>query len=157
MTNNQNRPRPDILFYIELSVIIGLLLFYASSTYKRNFIWKDNLSLWTDVVNKSPAKARPRNYLGLAYFENSLIDKAIIQYKQCISLNPFYSNAYSNLGVAYFKKGLVDRAITYFKYAIKISPDHADAHYNLGIAYGEKGLTDEAYSEMRKGMELRLR
>ncbi len=141
--------------WIELIVLISLVLTYGWATYQRNFVWKDDLSLWSDGVKKSPIKARVYNYLGLAYHKAGDMDNAILQYKKSLSLNPFYADAHNNIGISYFYKGLIDKAITHFKHAIEIDPSHPDAHYNLGVAYGEKGLTDQAYEEMRKGIELR--
>lgn len=140
--------------WIELLLLISLVLTYGLATYQRNFVWKDGLSLWSDNVKKSPAKARVYNYSGLAYHKVGDMDSAILQYKKSLSLDPFNIEAHINLGVSYFHKGLVDKAIINFKHAIEISPNNADAHYNLGVAYGEKGLTDQAYEEMRKGIEL---
>lgn len=138
----------------EVVVFIGLVLAYSWATYQRNLIWKDDLSLWSDNVKKSPAKARVYNYSGLACHKIGDMDNAILQYKKSLSLNPFYADAHNNIGISYFDKGLTDKAISHFKHAIKVDPFHADAHYNLGVAYGEKGLIDLAYVEMHKGIEL---
>jgi tetratricopeptide (TPR) repeat protein len=152
----KNRKNPEWLNIgqMEIVIFISLALIYGSATYQRNSTWKDDLTLWSDIVKKSPDKARPYNYLGLAYHKKKLEDKAIEQFKKSISLSPFYANAHVNLGVSYFETGHTDKAIGQFKHAIQIKPKHADAHYNLGIAYGEKGMIEEAYSEMRKGMKL---
>jgi tetratricopeptide (TPR) repeat protein len=145
------------LRHIELIVVISFLAFCCCATYQRNFVWKDDLSLWSDIVKKSPFKARVYNYMGLAYNKAGELDNAIIQYKKSLSLDPYYADAHNNIGISYYNKGLTDMAITHFIHAIEINPFHANAHYNLGIAYGEKGLTDKAYEEMRKGIELRKR
>ncbi len=137
-----------------ICIFIILILLLSAGTYKRNLVWKNAYTLWSDVVQKSPNKARPRNYLGLAYFEKGLLDEAIIQYKECLSIDPSFANAHNNMGRAYFDKGLVDQAITDFQNAIRIKPSHADAHYNLGVAYGEKGLINQAFREMRLGQKL---
>jgi tetratricopeptide (TPR) repeat protein len=145
------------LRFIESAVFIVFILTYGLATYQRNFVWRDNLSLWSDIVKKSPFKARAYDYLGLAYQKAGDLDNAILQYRKSLSLNPFYADVHNNIGIAYFEKGLVDNAISHFKHAIEINPYHADAHYNLGIAYGKKGLIDKAYEEMRRGIELRNR
>jgi hypothetical protein len=49
---------PIVLF----SVVILLL---AAASFARNGIYHEDLRLWQDVVEKSPAKARPRYQLGL--------------------------------------------------------------------------------------------
>jgi superkiller protein 3 len=143
--------------WIETAIIIVLVVIFGWASEQRNSLWKDKILFWSDVVEKSPGKARPFNYLGLTYHRKGFEDKAISSFKRSISLDPYYANAYVNLGVSYFETGLTDRAIAQFKHAIQIKPNHADAHYNLGIAYGEKGMMEEAYSEMRKGMKLQKR
>ena len=42
--------------YVEFLVLVSLVLLFATATYQRNLIWKDDLSLWSDVVKKSPTK-----------------------------------------------------------------------------------------------------
>jgi tetratricopeptide (TPR) repeat protein len=145
------------LRWVEQLVFVCLILVFGFATYQRNLIWKDDLTLWSDNVRKSPAKARVYDYLGLAYQKAGDLDKAIQQYRKSLSLDPFYADAHNNIGIAYFDKGLVDNAITHFKHAIEIDPSHADAHYNLGVAYGEKGLIGPAYEEMLTGIRLRRR
>ena len=54
------------LIYIESVVLVSLLLVFAAAAYQRNFIWKNDLSLWSDVVKKSPGKVRPHDYMGIA-------------------------------------------------------------------------------------------
>lgn len=153
----QTEPIKHIKRYIEFFVLIFVISTYGWSTYERNFVWKDDLSLWSDIAKKSPDKARVYNYLGLAYHKVGDLDNAILQYKKGLSLNPFEIEAHINLGVSYFDKGLLDKAITHFKHVIEINPNNADAHYNIGIAYGSKGEYDLAYEEIRKGIELRKR
>ncbi len=154
MKKNQHLSKQGALAWIETAVVIVLVIIYGWAAGQRNSLWKDKVLFWSDVVKKSPGKARPYNYLGLTYHRKGLEDEAISSFKKSISLNPYYANAHVNLGVSYFETGHTDKAIGQFKHAIQIKHKHADAHYNLGIAYGEKGMMEEAYSEMRKGMKL---
>src|SRR3989304_5408453 len=38
------------------------------AAYQRNLVWKDGVTLWRDVVGKSPLKARTYFNLGLVFF-----------------------------------------------------------------------------------------
>ena len=134
-----------IFWVIELSIFVFIIIFNSLGTFRRNKIWKEGATLWPDVVKKSLKKARPHNYLGLAYKEKGDLGAAVKEYKMALKLDPMYTNAYVNLGVSYFELGKVDESITAFKHAIRFAPNHADAHYNLGIAYGEKGMIKEAF------------
>lgn len=141
--------------YIEFAVVLIVLLMYGLTAHQRNFIWNNDISLWTDVVKKSPFKARAHNNLGLAYHKKGDLDTAIMHYKNGLKINPFSANLHNDIGISYYDKGLKEDAILHFKHAIEINPLHDNAHYNLGIAYGEKGMLDRAYEEMRISMDLK--
>ncbi|MDP2279452.1 MAG: tetratricopeptide repeat protein, partial [Nitrospirota bacterium] len=143
--------------WVELIALISLLLTYGWAAYQRNFIWKDDLSLWSDVVKKSPNKARGHNEVGMSYYERQMPDEAIPFFKKSLSLNPGYAIAHNNLGLCFLANGWVDPAIDEFKQAIQADPFHGMYHINLGIAYWEKGLSDLANKEMQLGKELRRR
>jgi tetratricopeptide (TPR) repeat protein len=136
--------------------IAGILIIslYAYATYTRNNVWQDKISMWEDVVKKSPSKERAYNNLAMAYRTQGLIDKAIEHYKIAIKLNPDYADTYNNLGAAYNTKGLYDEAIQQWKHAIRLKPDFAQAYNNLGIAFNNKGLPDEAIAYYRESLEI---
>ena len=152
-----NRKTKMDVRYLEVAVVITLLLIYGYLSIQRNCLWKDNVSLWLDVVKKSPHKARVYQYLGLAFHHAGDFDRAISEYKNSLSLNPLQTDVHNNIGVSYYYKGEVDKAISHFRHAIKINPFDANAHYNLGIAYGDKGLFDLAHEEIQKGLTLQKR
>ena len=63
----QIEPIKQIKQYIEFIMLITLLLLCGWATYQRNFTWKDDFTLWSDVAKKSPEKYRTHNNLGFAY------------------------------------------------------------------------------------------
>lgn len=143
---------------IEALVVLSLLVIavvLTGATYARNTVWKDEVTLWEDVVSKSPNKARGQNNLGVAYKSLGLIEKAIKQYQITIRLNPNSQKAYNNLGAAYHDQNLNDKAIKYFKIAIQLKPDFIEAHYNLGIAYISNGLAEKAIEHFKIAIKLR--
>jgi tetratricopeptide (TPR) repeat protein len=139
--------------FVSFLVVIPLAL--SAATYSRNTVWINKISLWEDVVKKSPAKARGHNNLGNTYADNGFYDKAIEHYEKAISLKPDYAEAYNNLGNAYKNKGLTDKALEHFRTAIKLEHYYAEAHKNLGITYGAKGLTDKAIEHFRIALKMK--
>jgi Tfp pilus assembly protein PilF len=141
-------------------VVVSFLVFaplvLSAATYARNTVWKSDISLWEDVVIKSPQKARGHYNLGGAYESNNLIDKAIEQYRIAVRLKPDLEVAHNNLGTAYRAKGFIDKAIEQYRIALKLTPGYAEAHNNLGNAYLSKGLTDKAIGEYRIAVRLKL-
>lgn len=120
--------------WIELIVVISLVLIFGWATYQRNFIWKDNLTLWSDVVKKSPNKARGHNNLGIAYSSRGLIDRAVEHYLIAIKLNPDYPEAHYNLGITYIR--LSDRASALREYEMlkNLDPQLANKLFSI-ISY----------------------
>ncbi len=141
---------------VEVFVLICLITVFGGAAYQRNIVWKDDLSLWSDVVKKSPRKDRPYNNLGQAYLGNREFYQAIPFLKESLRLNPYFSYAHYNLGIAYQGIGLYDEAITEYQKALygTRQPYFAKVHNNLGVCYFIKGRTDMAIEEFKQAIEI---
>jgi tetratricopeptide (TPR) repeat protein len=141
------RFKKEIMRKVAISFLVVVPLVLSAATYSRNAVWKSKISLWEDVVKKSPAKARGNNNLGNAYRDKGLIDKAIVHYKIALKLDPGYAPAYNNIGNAYMGKGLLDKAIEHSKIGLKLDPDSALGWSSFkpilkcSIAFSNKPLT----------------
>lgn len=62
---------------IAISILVLIPLIFSYATYKRNIVWASNVSLWTNVVRKSPLKERGHTNLGNTYKRKGLTDKTI--------------------------------------------------------------------------------
>jgi Tfp pilus assembly protein PilF len=128
-------------------------LAYSMLAYNRNFVWKDEFTLWNDAVCKSPGKERPYNNRGNAYLHKGSIDQALSDYNRALEIDPGYANAYNNRGNAYLQKGDIGQAIFNYNEALKINPGYADAYNNRGNACAEKNNLDQAVSDYSKAIE----
>ncbi len=133
-------------------VIIVLAL--AAATFSRNMVWHDRLSLWQDVVDKSPNKGRGYNDLGNAYNRAGMLDKAEAAYRKGLSLSPDNYDAHNDLGIVYAKQKRIDDAIEQFNKALALDPGYARPHSNLGIIYAGMNRTKEAIDEFSKAIAL---
>jgi len=94
------------------------------------------------------------NNLGKTYSEMGKLDRALIELKKALSINPYYEGAHFNLGNVYLKKGLITEAIDEYKKALEINPNNAKTHTILGNAYTKKRMLDEAISEHKKALAI---
>jgi tetratricopeptide (TPR) repeat protein len=133
-----------------VAILAVIVLALAGSTYARNVLWKDKVSLWEDVVSKSPNSSRGYNNLGIAYYEKGRNDEAIRMYEHAIALNPRYLDAYMNLGVSYAVTGRLDAAIEKFSAVVEKDPKNDDAYLNLGRAYSDLRRPHEAIEYFRR-------
>jgi tetratricopeptide (TPR) repeat protein len=153
MTNDQNRFNFLALRWVELLVIVAILLLSGWTTHQRNLVWKDEFSLWSDVVKKSPDKARPHNQLGVVLTDNGKYDEAIAEITHAISINP-HPKRYVAIGNAYIEKGLLDLALAQYYKALSLKPDFFEVYVNIGNVYVKKGLIDQAIAEYKEAVTL---
>jgi len=133
-------------------LVVGLsvtVLLLSGATYARNRVWHSEVSLWEDVVWKSPGKARGHNSLGFALRKKGRLEEAIEHYRIAIQIQPDYVLAHHNLGFAYYASRSYDKAVEQYDHAIRLQPDFAEAHNGLGIVYGEMGLMGKAIEQYR--------
>jgi Tfp pilus assembly protein PilF len=131
--------------------IIGL---YSYGTIDRNPVWRDNYSLFSDTVKKSPDGAKPRNNLGYVLETRGQLDEAIEQYQIALKLRPDYAEASNNLGSAYDKKGWIDKAMEQYQATLMMHPYFTKSRINLGYVFEEKGLLDEAIKQYQVALKL---
>jgi tetratricopeptide (TPR) repeat protein len=127
-----------------VTCFILMTLLIAAAAFTRNSAWDSTISLWEDTIRKSPLKARPRNNLGLAYFNEGRFDDAIKQYAVALQYEPDAFRVHNNIGSAYLVQGHIDKAIEHYEQAVRLRPFHVEAISNLGLAYFRKGDMDEA-------------
>lgn len=117
-----------------IGIIILLTLIFGVLGFARNEVWKTNLSLWTDVVKKSPDKARPHLNLGIAYLENRDLQQSQNYFSKTIELDPECWQAYFNrANVRVFLQDY-QGAIEDLNIFIKQHPELPDPHNSLGKA-----------------------
>jgi protein O-mannosyl-transferase len=124
-------------------VVIGMLVVItvvlSGVSYARNSIWKDDVTLWSDIVRLSPNKSRPYNNLGVAFNHNGQYNRAARYFYKAIQLNPNNAEAYNNLGNTFYKMGFLDASIRQYQAALFLDPYNEDAQYNLSVVMNIKG------------------
>lgn len=136
-------------------VILSMMVAaFGLLTYQRNFVWRDGVSLWSDVVKKSPLKARPHISLAIAYIQDERYDEALAQLNTALALDPNAYKAYNNRGLVFSKKGLYREAINEYDRAIELNPDNPVTYNNRGDAYRELGLDQAAYDDYAQAIRL---
>jgi protein O-mannosyl-transferase len=146
---------PALLTATAQCLLVAACLACCLLTYQRNEDYRSPLTVWSDVVAKTPYNARAHFNLGAFLFGESKLDDAIHEYEEALTFRPDYADAHSMLGYALAEKGLLDEAIRHCREAVKCQPDNAAAHLNLGLALSKKGITDEAIHHYQEALRVR--
>lgn len=143
--------RNQVLGYSFLGLLIVV---YSIMTYLRNEVWQNEITLWEDVVKKSPNKARPHNNLALAYLAEANFEKAVQYFSNSIRIMPEYSIAYHNRAFANMQIGRFEDAVNDFTNYIKIEKKVApDVYLNRGNAYFNAQKYKESITDYTKYLE----
>jgi tetratricopeptide (TPR) repeat protein len=141
------------LWAIVVSAVI--ILFLCTGTYVRNRMWRDSITLWSDVLSKNPQSQRAHSNLGNVLVKQKRFTEAIRHYSEALRIKPDYAKAHYNLGNAMEHQGRLNEAIKHFSEAIRIKPNYTKAHNNMGIALSRQGRFDEAIEHFTETLRLK--
>ena len=137
--------RASITFLCAVTAVIAVL---SSAAFIRNTVWRSEISLWEDVVEKQPYGVRAHSMLGILYQRYGRIDLAIQKFSQAIKIRPSYAEAHVNLGSAYVDQGRLDEGMKEFMIALNLRSlddiDTANLFINIGNCYLKKSMPDRA-------------
>ncbi|MEM9848513.1 MAG: tetratricopeptide repeat protein [Bacteroidota bacterium] len=159
---------------VPLAIVGLVVLLFTAKSFMRNFIWKDNFTLFTTDVYTSPNSAKVQNSAAGALLEAStgvtdeqarlaIVERARGHAEQAIQIHPTYKNAYLLLGNAHNYLKNYDASIRAYEQALQLDENYQEAINNLAITYREAGryhgekLRDAATSiqYLEKALEMR--
>ena len=159
-----------VLFMLEnlsSAAIAGtvVVLIFSGMAFARNHVWESKISLWEDVVRKSPGKGRGYFTLGSAYFTQKGPAEALKLYQKGyntarelssrgLPVDPAFAKVYNDLAIFYAESGKLDGAIEILEEGIQIAPAFVPIYDNLGLFYKRKGNLPKALSLWQKALEL---
>jgi tetratricopeptide (TPR) repeat protein len=102
-----------VLRHAALALLIPVFFCLSYLTVEQTRRWKDDLTLWTYVIDKESTRVLIAYYnRGLAYARTGRIPEAIEDFNMVIALNyQEDSQSYINRGLAFYQVGQIERAI----------------------------------------------
>jgi tetratricopeptide (TPR) repeat protein len=148
-------------FGVVLCLIIGAIFpLLVSLTYARNEVWRSELSLWQDALQKSPNKFRPHVNYGRAlhaawgdvYWEEGNYQQAIALELEAIRLKPDYDAALYQMSRMYRELQQWDNARIYLERLVKrpMNSRFLQAYVDLLDVYLHLGLDDKSRALVKR-------
>jgi protein O-mannosyl-transferase len=135
-------------------LVILIASSYTFLTIQRNSEWRDNFTLLSSDVKKSPSGTRIHHALGLYYRDMGDYETAFGYATRAVELASKNYNAYENLGTIRAYQERYDEAILFYEQAIELNPDFYLAHNNLGLVYSYLGDYDKSLLYLHNAVEL---
>lgn len=133
-------------------IVLGI---YSLTVVKRNTVWRDGYSLWSDVLKKKPNSSNAHHSLGRIYQKTGKLREAIKEYNTALDLSPSNSFALNSIGLLYYEGGEYDDAVRAYKAAIRYYPYEPMYHFNLGRTYAKQFKYKEAIEEYKAALQLK--
>jgi len=128
---------------------LALMLF----TWQRNKVWETEVSLWRDVVKKSPQRAKGYVHLGNSLYRqsgNETLEEQEKLYLKALELDPNVVNGFAELGLIYRRHKRLAEAVSVLRQA-KARPnnDPSYVHNAMALIYKDMHNYKEALNEAR--------
>jgi Tfp pilus assembly protein PilF len=122
-----------------LALLLGTML---AGTIARNRVWRDERSLWADVIEKSPHKARGYFQLGQTYASENTTHAQQL-YERGLEIEPRNPIGHTNLGLILLSAGNTEIAMTHLRTALALGGDRPLVWNNIGVVQLRSGEIEE--------------
>ncbi|NVO02163.1 MAG: hypothetical protein HXX09_05625 [Bacteroidetes bacterium] len=111
-------------------IAIMVLCSYAYGTYQRNSVWKNDETLWYDIIQKSPENPRALMNYGLTLMAKGNYFDAEFYYRKALAIWPNWPYLHINMGILKEATNKNLEAEQYYKSAINNSnANNPDSYY----------------------------
>ncbi|MEZ4218096.1 MAG: hypothetical protein R3E88_16540 [Myxococcota bacterium] len=133
---------------------LPLLAALAAATHVRNRAWRDDATLWADVIAKAPGYAAGYQSLGAVVAERGDLERARALFERGIEVDPDYGGNYAGLGTLAGRSGDAERSVALFERAVALDPLDQFAWMNLGIALGRVGRHADGVAALDRSLAI---
>ncbi|MBI1823804.1 MAG: tetratricopeptide repeat protein [Nitrospirae bacterium] len=138
-------------------LILLVLTLFSLNSYYRNQIWKSEVTLWSDTLEKNPDSFIGTFSLGYGYLTEGQFEKASFYFNQSLKRSPpkeYLYYIHNNLGTVYEYRADEEMALDEYRMAEKLGPRLPEAHLNLGRIYLNRGNYGDAAREMETAIDM---
>jgi tetratricopeptide (TPR) repeat protein len=116
--------------------------------------FRDELTIWLDVLEHNPRAATAQYNVGTILLERGEPQESIDYFQRALETEANYAKAEFNLGTALSAVGQHNDAIAHYRRAIEIQPDYILAHNRLGHVSLRAGRLEDAVAHFRMALHL---
>lgn len=130
---------------------VMVLFGYLSSVQAA--VWKNNTSLYEDILRKYPHARAAHNNLGMELYKSGHYAAAIDAFDRALAIHKDLKTE-TNKAAALVGLGKLDEAMIVFQKSLEQNPRLTDALYGIGNIYQRKGDLLAAAEQYRKTLDL---
>ena len=135
------------------ALLVVCIAALSARTVQRNRDYRDNVTLWSTVVEQAPHNLRGHYTLGVAYLEAGRPAEAIPHFEYYMLSKPNHRRAHRNLGMALHQTGDLEGAVEHYLFAVR-KRRTVRGHVVIGDVMLELGDLKRAARHYLKALEL---
>jgi tetratricopeptide (TPR) repeat protein len=135
---------------------LGLhLLLLAALTYQRSQVWRNGVTLWSDVLARYPNS--PRGWLNRGAARGVAGDTAgaLCDYRRALEITPRNGIVHYNIGNILLSAGDAMAAVKAYNTAARLCPDFAAIYYYRAVAKEQMGSLPGALDDYDRAIAMR--
>ena len=141
------------------SAVTAVIIIMGVSVFLENNILKDEISLWSDNVEKTPRLHRVHQNLGVAYFVDGRMSEAFVELTKALEFLPADQikakvKTHGLLGEYYILNGNDEKAMAHYLEALKIDPYFYHVYNRLAEIKARQNHLEDAEQLIRIGIAL---
>lgn len=140
--------------WIPVILLIGFAVFFSIETYARCGVWKDDITLWNDVLSKNDRITEALINRGIAYKNAGKTDLALADLNKAIDIDGKSALAYFNRGIIFEDAKKYDQALANYNRSVDLDPGFAQVYNNRGNLFSGAGRYDQAIADFNKAVKL---
>jgi tetratricopeptide (TPR) repeat protein len=140
------------LAFLPATLVALMVILLAFTTMERCGIWKDSLTLWSDVIKKYPDFPHAYTMRAQAQADEGNFEMAVADYTRALDINPWFSAALQGRGNLLLKIGDFSGAVADYSRVLEINQKLVGAYVNRGNAYSALGQFDPALDDYNRAL-----
>ncbi|HEX5855609.1 MAG TPA: tetratricopeptide repeat protein [Thermoanaerobaculia bacterium] len=125
-------------------LLLAVVVAYAGATAFRNRAWKDDATLYADMVAKVPRSAKAHYNVAWDAQREGGRAEAMAQLREAVAIFPGYYDAWALLGKQLWDEKKWDEAVACYRKSVEIFPTYENGNWGLAKTLEESGRTEEA-------------
>jgi tetratricopeptide (TPR) repeat protein len=134
-------------------LLLAAVLAYGAATFARNRVWKDDRTLYADMVAKHPDSAKAHYNVAWDAQREGRAAEAAPHLRAAVAIFPSYYDGWALLGKLLWDEKKWDEAIACYRKSAEIFPSYENGRWGLAKTLEESGRVEEARKAFDEGTD----
>lgn len=135
-------------------LLVIYILFLSVLSLSKCFVWRNDVTLWSDVLDLFPNTPIAYNNRGSFYMEAGEIRLALDDFNECLRINPKHKDAYFNRAILYTDTGKYDLAIADYSAIIALDSRQVESYNNRGYIFFQQQKYQDALNDFNQALAI---